>query len=55
MNEKTTIDKYIKLVDEAKFTDSSLKNEIHKRQCMIFTVIASSSLHMRYNDFMKKD
>ena len=54
MNEKTTIDERIKLVDETKFTDSSSENEIHERQCMIFTFIASSSLHMRYNDFIKK-
>ena len=54
MNEKTTIDKCIKLVDEAKFTDFLSKNEIHERQCMIFIFIASFSLHMRYNDFIKK-
>ena len=54
MNERTTIDERIKFVDEAKFTDSSSENEIHERQCMIFTFIASSSLHMRYNDFIKK-
>ena len=54
MNEETTIDERIELVDEAKFTNSSLKNEIHERQCMIFTFIASSSLYMRYNDFIKR-
>ena len=54
MNEKTTIDERIKLVDEAKFTDSSSENKIHERQCIIFTIIASSSLHLRYNDFIKK-
>ena len=48
MNEKTTIDERIEFVDKAKFTDSSSRNEIHERQCMIFTFIASSSLHMRY-------
>ena len=31
MNEKTTIDKRIKLVDEAKSINSSLENEIHER------------------------
>ena len=51
---KTTIDERIELVDETKFTDSSLENKIHERQCMIFTVIALSSLHMRYNDFIRK-
>ena len=54
MNERTTIDERIKLVDEAKFTDSSSENEIHERQCMIFTIIASSSLHLRYNDFIRR-
>ena len=54
MNEKTTIDERIELVDEAKFTDSSSENEIHERQCMIFTVIASFSLHMRYNNLSKE-
>ena len=54
MNEKITIDKCIKFVDEAKFTDSSLKNKIHERQYMIFTIIASSLLFMRYNNFIKK-
>ena len=54
MNEKTTIDERIEFVDEIKFTDFSSENEIHKRQCMIFTIIALSSLHMRYNDFIKR-
>ena len=54
MNEKTTIDERIELVDEAKFINFSLENEIYEHQCMIFTVIASSSLHMRYNNFIKK-
>ena len=54
MNEKTTIDERIELVDEAKFTDFSSKNEIHERQCMIFTIIALFSLFMRYNNFIKK-
>ena len=54
MNERTTIDERIEFVDETKFTNSSLENEIHERQCMIFTVIASFSLHMRYNDFIKR-
>ena len=54
MNEKITIEARIELIDEAKFTDSSSENEIHERQCMIFTFIASSSLHMHYNDFIKK-
>ena len=54
MNEKTTIDERIEFVDEAKFTNFSSKNEIHERQCMIFTAIASFSLHMRYNNFIKK-
>ena len=31
MNEKTTIDERIKLVDEAKFTNFSSENEIHER------------------------
>ena len=31
MNEEITIDERIKFVDEAKFTDSSLENEIHER------------------------
>ena len=54
MNEETMIDERIEFVDETKFTDSSSENEIHERQCMTFTFIASSSLHMRYNDFIKK-
>ena len=54
MNKRTTIDERIELIDEAKFTNTSLENEIHERQCMIFTAIASSSLHIRYNDFIKK-
>ena len=54
MKEKTTINKRIEFVDEAKFTDFSSENEIHERQCMIFIIIASSSLHMRYNDFIKR-
>ena len=54
MNEKTTIDERIELVDEAKFTNFSLENEIHERQCIIFIFIASFSLHMRYNIFIKK-
>ena len=54
MNEKTTIDKRIKLVDKTKFIYFLSENEIHERQCMIFTFIASFSLHMRYNDFIKK-
>ena len=44
MNERTTIDERIELVDEAKFTDFLSENEIYERQCMIFTVIASFSL-----------
>ena len=31
INEKTTIDKRIKFVDKAKFTDSLSENEIHER------------------------
>ena len=31
MNKRTTIDERIKFIDEIKFTDSSLKNEIHER------------------------
>ena len=31
MNKKTTTSKRIKFVNEAKFTDSSLENKIHKR------------------------
>ena len=54
MNEEITIDERIELVDETKFTNSSSENEIHERQCMIFIFIASSSLHMRYNDLSKK-
>ena len=54
MNEETTIDERIEFVNEAKFTDFSLENEIHERQCMIFTIIASSSLYMRYNDFIRR-
>ena len=54
MNERTTIDKRIELVDKAKFTDCSSENKIHERQCMIFIIIASSLLFMRYNDFIKK-
>ena len=54
MNEKTTIDERIKLVDEAKFTNSSSENEIHERQCIAFTIIALFSLYMRYNDFIKR-
>ena len=54
MNERTTIDERIKLVDEIKFTNFSSENEIHERQCIVFTIIASSSLHMHYNDFIKK-
>ena len=54
MNERTKIDECIEFVDEAKFTNSSLKNEIHERQCIIFIFIASFSLHIRYNDFIKK-
>ena len=54
MNKKTTIDKYIELVDEAKFTNSSLENKIHERQYMTFTIIALFSLLIRYNDFIKK-
>ena len=54
MNEKTTINKRIELIDEAKFTDFSSENEIHERQCMIFAIIASFSLYMRYNDFIKR-
>ena len=54
MNEKTTIDERIEFVDEAKFTDFSSENEIHEHQYIAFTIIASSSLHMRYNDFIKR-
>ena len=54
MNEKTTINERIEFVDEAKFTDFSSENKIHERQCMIFTIIASSLLFMRYNDFIKR-
>ena len=54
MNEKITIDERIEFVDETKFTDCSSENKIHERQCIIFTIIASSSLHMRYNNFIKK-
>ena len=54
MNERTTIDKRIKFVDKAKFTDSSSENKIYERQCMIFTIIILSSLFIRYNDFIKK-
>ena len=54
MNEKTIIDERIEFVDETKFTNFSSKNEIHERQCIIFIIIASFSLHMRYNDFVKK-
>ena len=54
MNEKTTINERIKFVDKAKFTNSSSENEIHEHQYMIFTIIASSSLHMRYNNFIKR-
>ena len=54
MNEKTTIDKRMKLVYKTKFTNSSSENEISKRQSIIFIIIASFSLLMRYNDFIKK-
>ena len=54
MNERTMIDKRIKFVDEAKFTDFLSKNKIHERQCMIFIIIALFSLLMRYNNFIKK-
>ena len=54
MNEKITIDERIKFVVEAKFTNFSLENEIHERQCIIFIILASFSLFMRYNDFIKK-
>ena len=54
MNERTTINERIKLVDEIKFTNSSSETEIHERQCMIFIIIALSSLFMRYNNFIKK-
>ena len=54
MTERTTIDERIELIDEIKFTNSSSENEIYERQCMIFTIIASSSLLMRYNDFIRK-
>ena len=54
MNKRTTIDERIKLLDEAKFINSLSENEIHERQCIMFIIIASSSLHMRYNDFIKK-
>ena len=54
MNEKTIIDKRIELVDEAKFIDSSSENKIYERQYMIFTIIASFSLHIRYNNLLKK-
>ena len=55
MNEKTTIDERIKLVNEVKFRNFSLKNKILERQCKIFIKIASFSLNMRYNDFIKKN
>ena len=54
MNERTTIEKRIEFVDEAKFTNFSSENKIHERQCMIFIFIASSSLFMRYNNFIKR-
>ena len=54
MNERTMIDERIKLVDEAKFINFSLKNEIHEYQCMILTAIALSLLLMRYNNFIKR-
>ena len=54
MNEEIMIDERIEFVDEAKFTDFSSENEIHERQCMFLTSIASSSSHMRYNDFIRK-
>ena len=54
MNERTMIDERIEIVDEAKFTDSSSENEIHEHQCMIFIIIASFSLFMRYNDFIRR-
>ena len=54
MNKETTIDERIKFVNEAKFINSLSENEIHERQCMIFTIIVLSSLHMHYNNFIKK-
>ena len=54
MNEKITIDERIEFVDETKFIKSLSENKIHERQCMIFTIIALSSLLMRYNNFIKK-
>ena len=54
MNEKTTIDKRIEFVNETKFTNSSLENEIHERQCIAFTIIALFLLLMHYNNFIKR-
>ena len=54
MNKKITINERIKFVDKAKFINFSSENEIHERQCMIFTIIASFSLHIRYNNIIKK-
>ena len=54
MNEKTTMNKRIKLVDKTKFINSLLENKIHERQCMIVITIALFSLVMRYNDFIKR-
>ena len=54
MNEKITIDERIELVDKTKFVNFSSKNKIRERQCMIFTIIASSLLLIRYNNFIKK-
>ena len=54
MNEKIIIDKRIKFVEKAKFTDFLSENEIYEHQCMIFTIIASFSLFIRYNDFIKR-
>ena len=54
MNEKTTIDERIKFINKTKFIDFLSENKIHERQCMIFTIIISFSLLMRYNNFIKR-
>ena len=48
------MNKRIKFVNEAKFTDFLSENRIYKRQCMIFIIIALFSLFMHYNNFIKR-
>ena len=54
VNDDTTTNKRIEFVDEAKFTNFLSENKIYERQYTIFTIIASFSLFLHHNDFIRK-